>query len=248
MKLENKISIITGGAAGIGKKIAECFLAEGSIVYMIDIDSGTGQRTLSGLETIYGKGRVFFEKASVTDEKSIEEKFGEIAGKNSGIDILVNNAGITADNLILRMSIEDWKKVIDINLTGAFICSKHALRHMVKKRSGRIINISSIVGVRGNAGQCNYSASKAGLIGLTKSLAREVASRNINVNAIAPGYIDTEMTRKLDEKIKENLVSAIPSARLGSTEDVAKAAVFLAGPDSAYITGTVLSLDGGMGI
>jgi len=178
----------------------------------------------------------------------VEEKIQEIINEREAVDILVNNAGITADNLILRMSLDDWKKVIDINLTGAFICSKYAVKHMVKRRSGRIINISSIVGVRGNAGQCNYSASKAGLIGLTKSLAREVASRNINVNAIAPGYIETEMTQKLGDKIKESLIGAIPSGKLGKPEDVAKAAVFLAGPDSEYITGTVISIDGGMGI
>jgi 3-oxoacyl-[acyl-carrier protein] reductase len=146
------------------------------------------------------------------------------------------------------MSLEDWKKVIDINLTGSFICSKSVVRHMIKKRSGKIINISSIVGIRGNAGQCNYSASKAGLIGLTKSLAREVASRNVMVNAIAPGYIETEMTQKIDEKIKEKLLTSIPTGKLGSPEDVAMTALFLASKDSDYMTGAVLSLDGGMGI
>jgi len=248
MKLENKISIVTGGAAGIGKKITEFFLAEGSYVYIFDVNSPAGNETVAEFEKIYGKNKVFFKNVSVTDELSVEEKIQEVINEREAVDILVNNAGITADNLILRMSLDDWKKVIDINLTGAFICSKHAVKHMVKRRSGRIINISSIVGVRGNAGQCNYSASKAGLIGLTKSLAREVASRNINVNAIAPGYIETEMTQKLGDKIKESLIGAIPSGKLGKPEDVAKTAVFLAGPDSEYITGTVISLDGGMGI
>lgn len=248
MKLDNKISIVTGGAAGIGKKITEFFLAEGSYVYIFDVNSPAGNEAVEEFGKIYGKNKIFFKNVSVTDELSVEEKIQEVINEREAVDILVNNAGITADNLILRMSLDDWKKVIDINLTGAFICSKYAVKHMVKRRSGRIINISSIVGVRGNAGQCNYSASKAGLIGLTKSLAREVASRNINVNAIAPGYIETEMTQKLGDKIKESLIGAIPSGKLGKPEDVAKAAVFLAGPDSEYITGTVINLDGGMGI
>ena len=146
------------------------------------------------------------------------------------------------------MSLEDWKRVIDINLTGAFICSKYAVKHMVKKRSGKIVNISSIVGVHGNAGQANYSSSKAGLIGLTKSLAKELAGRNILVNAIAPGYIETDMTRKLNDKVKEKLLELIPIRRLGTINDVAKTVLFLASEDSDYITGSVISLDGGMGI
>jgi 3-oxoacyl-[acyl-carrier protein] reductase len=248
MKLKDKISIVTGGASGIGKKITEYFLKEGSTVYIFDINPEIAITTVSEFEKIYGKGKVFFKNVSVTDEPGIEEKIQEIINTEEKIDILVNNAGITADNLILRMSTQDWKRVIEINLTGAFICSKHTVKHMIKKRSGRIINISSIVGVRGNAGQCNYSASKAGLIGFTKSLAKEVASRNINVNAIAPGYIETEMTQKLGDKIKESLIGTIPSGKLGCPEDVAKSVVFLAGTDSDYITGIVLSLDGGMGI
>ncbi|MBM3708193.1 MAG: 3-oxoacyl-[acyl-carrier-protein] reductase [Actinobacteria bacterium] len=248
MKLENKIGIITGGASGIGKKITEYFLNEGAVVYIFDINEEAGLNTADEFKKIYGKNSIFFKKVSVNDEISVEKAVEEIAEKHGGIDILVNNAGITLDNLILRMSLDDWKKVIDINLTGAFICSKHAVRYMIKKRSGRVINISSIVGVRGNAGQCNYSASKAGLIGLTKSLAREVAARNINVNAIAPGYIETEMTEKLDERIKEKLIDTIPTGKLGMPEDVARTAVFLAGSDSDYITGAVINLDGGMGI
>jgi 3-oxoacyl-[acyl-carrier protein] reductase len=148
----------------------------------------------------------------------------------------------------MRMSLEDWKRVIEVNLTGAFICSKFVVKHMIKKRSGKIINISSIVGIHGNAGQCNYSASKAGLIGLTKSLAKEVASRNIMVNAVAPGYIETEMTEKLDEKIKEKLINTIPSGKMGSVSDIAKVVLFLASKESDYITGAVINIDGGMGI
>ena len=194
------------------------------------------------------KKKSFYKNVNVTDESQVEKTLDEIAAKHQSIDVLINNAGITRDNLIMRMSLDDWKKVIDINLTGSFICSKSAIRHMIKKRNGKIINISSIVGIRGNAGQCNYSASKAGLIGLTKSLAREVASRNVMVNAIAPGYIETEMTQKLDEKIKEKLLTSIPTGKLGSPEDVAMTALFLASKDSDYMTGAVLSLDGGMGI
>jgi 3-oxoacyl-[acyl-carrier protein] reductase len=247
-RLINKICIVTGGAAGIGKKICECFLEAGASVYIFDVGKEAGEKTLDELRSAYGKDKVFFEMVSVTDELQIEKTLNRIVEDNGQIDILVNNAGITLDNLILRMSLEDFRKVIDINLTGAFICSKYTVRHMVKNRSGKIINISSIVGVRGNAGQCNYSASKAGLIGLTKSLAKEVAGRNICVNAVAPGYIETEMTAKLDDKIKEKLINTIPTGKLGTPADVAKAVLFLASSDSDYVTGAVLNLDGGMGI
>jgi 3-oxoacyl-[acyl-carrier protein] reductase len=248
MKLKDKICIVTGGAAGIGKKISESFLNEGAIVCIFDVNEENGRGTLEELSAGSGRGKIFFFKVNVADEIQVEKTIEEIILKFKSIDILVNNAGITSDNLILRMNIEDFNKVISINLTGAFLCSKHVVRHMVKNKSGRIINISSIVGVRGNAGQCNYSASKAGLIGLTKSLAKEVASRNINVNAVAPGYIETEMTGKLPDAIKEKLTGTIPAGRLGSPEDVSKAVTFLAGPDSDYITGIVLGVDGGMGI
>ena len=244
----NKICVVTGGAAGIGKKICEYFLEEGASVYIFDVGKEAAGKTLDELRSVYGKDKVFFEMVSVTDELQVEKTLNRIVEDKGQIDILVNNAGITLDNLILRMSLEDFRKVIDINLTGAFICSKYAVRHMVKNRSGKIINISSIVGIRGNAGQCNYSASKAGLIGLTKSLAKEVAGRNICVNAVAPGYIETEMTAKLDAKIKEKLISTIPTGKLGTSVDVAKAVLFLASSDSDYMTGAVLNLDGGMGI
>ena len=247
-KLEGKICIVTGGAAGIGKKISNAILDNGATVCIFDVNEESGLKAINELKALNKGKKAEFFKVDVADENQAASAIDSIAEKYGSIDVLVNNAGITLDNLIMRMSIEDWKKVIDINLTGAFICSKHTLKHMIKKRSGRIINISSIVGVKGNAGQCNYSASKAGLIGLTKSLAREVASRNINVNAIAPGYIETEMTAKLDEKVKEKLLASIPSGKLGTPEDVASAVLYLAGPDSEYITGTVLSIDGGMGI
>ena len=247
MRLKDKVAIITGGARGIGKKISQTFLKEGASVYIFDVNQEEGARTVGELQPAYD-GKVIFFKVDITDEKSVEQSIEKIIEAEGRIDILVNNAGITRDNLILRMSLEDWKKVIDINLTGAFICSKHTVKYMVKNRSGKIINISSIVGVHGNAGQSNYSSSKAGIIGLTKTLARELAGRNILVNAIAPGYIETEMTEKLSDKIKEKLMEQIPTGRLGSVDDVAKTALFLASDDSNYITGTVINLDGGMGI
>ncbi len=247
MRLKDRVAIITGGARGIGKKISQTFLEEGASVYIFDVNQEEGARTVGELRPAYG-GKVIFFKVDITDEKNVEQSVKKIIDAEGRIDILVNNAGITRDNLILRMSLEDWKKVIDINLTGAFICSKHTVKYMVKNRSGKIINISSIVGVHGNAGQSNYSSSKAGIIGLTKTLARELAGRNILVNAIAPGYIETEMTKKLSDKIKEKLMEQIPTGRLGSVDDVAKTALFLASDDSNYITGTVINLDGGMGI
>jgi len=247
MRLKDKVAIITGGARGIGKKISQTFLKEGASVYIFDVNQEEGARTAGELQPAYDD-KVNFFKVDITDEKSVEQSIEKIIEAEGRIDILVNNAGITRDNLILRMSLEDWKKVIDINLTGAFICSKHTVRYMVKNRSGKIINISSIVGIHGNAGQSNYSSSKAGIIGLTKTLARELAGRNILVNAIAPGYIETEMTEKLSDRIKEKLMEQIPTGRLGSVDDVAKTALFLASNDSNYITGTVINLDGGMGI
>ncbi len=248
MRLNDKVAIVTGGARGIGKKICGTFLAEGASVYIFDVNPEEGTRTIGEFRSAYKNGRVFFFEVDITDEKSVEQVIEKIIEAEGKIDILVNNAGITRDNLILRMSLEDWKKVIDINLTGAFICSRHVVKFMIKNRSGKIINISSIVGVHGNAGQSNYSSSKAGIIGLTKTLAKELASRNILVNAIAPGYIETEMTEKLSDSIKQKLIEQIPTGRLGSVDDVAKTALFLASDDSNYITGIVINLDGGMGI
>ncbi len=248
MRLKDRVAIVTGGARGIGKKICQAFLEEGASVYIFDVNQEEGERTISEFQSAYEDSRVNFFKVDITDEKSVEQAIERVIGAEGKIDILVNNAGVTRDNLILRMSLEDWKKVIDINLTGAFICSKYTARYMIKNRSGKIINISSIVGVHGNAGQSNYSSSKAGIIGLTKTLAKELAGRNILVNAIAPGYIKTEMTDKLSDRIKEKLMEQIPTGRLGSVDDVAKTALFLASDDSNYITGTVINLDGGMGI
>lgn len=248
MRLKDRVAVVTGGARGIGKKICETFLMEGASVYIFDINDEEGKKTADELKQTGGKSKIGFFKVDITNETSVEQAIEKIIETEGKIDILVNNAGITRDNLIIRMSLEDWKKVIDINLTGAFICSRYTVRYMIKNRSGKIINISSIVGVHGNAGQSNYSSSKAGIIGLTKTLARELAGRDILVNAIAPGYIQTEMTEKLSDKIKEKLMEQIPTGRLGSVDDVAKTALFLASDDSNYITGTVINLDGGMGI
>jgi len=248
VKLKDKVAVVTGGARGIGREISGTFLKEGAVVYIFDVDRGQGDKTVREFKSVYGKNKINFLEVDITNEENVESSIEKIIGIEEGIDILVNNAGITRDNLILRMSLEDWQKVIDINLTGAFICSKYIVKNMVKKRSGKIINISSIVGVHGNAGQSNYSSSKAGIIGLTKTLARELAGRNILVNTIAPGYIETEMTERLSDKVKEKLMEQIPIRRLGSVKDVAKTVLFLASDDSNYITGTVISLDGGMGI
>lgn len=248
MRLKDKIAIVTGGARGIGKTICTEFLNEGGKVVIFDVNEDTGKKTVAEFNKEYGSGNAAFYMVDITSEENVEETINTVVQEYGGVDILVNNAGITLDNLILRMKVKDWKKVIDINLTGAFICSKFAVKHMVKARSGKIINISSIVGVHGNAGQVNYSASKAGLIGLTKTLARELAGRNILVNAVAPGYIETDMTGKLSDKVREVLLGQIPIGKLGSVGDVAKAVLFLASEDSDYITGTVLGVDGGMGI
>jgi 3-oxoacyl-[acyl-carrier protein] reductase len=248
MRLEGKMALVTGGARGIGRTICKRFLDEGASIAILDINSEEGISTAEAFNKEFGEEKASFYKVDITDEKDVEDTVNSIISRREKIDILVNNAGITMDNLVLRMSIRDWKKVIDINLTGAFICSKSVIKHMVKARSGNIINVSSIVGVHGNAGQANYSASKAGLIGLTRTLARELASRNIRVNAVAPGYIETEMTGKLPDKIKEKLLDRIPAGKLGSVGDVADSVLFLASSQSSYITGIVLGVDGGMGI
>jgi 3-oxoacyl-[acyl-carrier protein] reductase len=248
MKLKDRVAIVTGGARGIGKRICNEFLGEGGSVVIFDVNSDAGENTAEEFKSSYGSGRAAFYRVDITSSVEVKETVERVHGEYGRIDILVNNAGITIDNLILRMKIEDWKKVIDINLTGAFICSKFVVEKMIRARTGNIINISSIVGIHGNAGQANYSASKAGLIGLTKTLARELAGRNIRVNAVAPGYIKTDMTAKLPDKARDMLLDKIPSGRLGSVDDIAKAVLFLASSDSDYITGTVLGVDGGMGI
>ena len=243
MSFEGKVVVVTGAAQGIGKQIALDFAKEKAKVVLFDLN----QEAL--IET-QGEISAYCESAyyvvDVTDSKQIEDTFNKIIDKFSKIDILINNAGITKDNLTLRLSENDWDKVLTVNLKGAFLSSKACAKYMVKQRKGKIINISSIIGIIGNAGQANYSASKAGLIGLTKSLAKELGSRNISVNAVAPGYIQTKMTHVLPEKVKEEMLKRIPLNRFGTPSDVANAVLFLAADDSDYITGQVLVIDGGM--
>lgn len=248
MRLQDKVCLISGGSRGIGRSIAECFLKEGATVNILDINEEEGLKSAEEMKEIFPERQIFFYKTDITKEEEITDALDKIIESCSRVDVLVNNAGITMDNLMLRMDLKSWQAVLDVNLTGAFLLSKYVARWMMKKKQGTIINISSIVGLHGNAGQCNYSASKAGIIGLTKSMAKELASRNINVNAIAPGYIETEMTANLSDDIKNQLLISIPCAKLGKPKDVAQAALFLATEDSSYITGTVLSVDGGMGI
>jgi len=247
MLLEGKKALVTGGARGIGKEIVLAFLNEGATVYFIDLNPSEFMDEYE--RTAKERGvKVFFKQGNVADEDDITGIVEDIIKESGEIDILVNNAGITRDGLIFRMSGKDWNDVLSINLSSAFYISKVVSRQMVKKRSGSIINVSSIVGVIGNAGQCNYSASKAGLIGLTKSLAREVGSRGIRVNAVAPGFIKTKMTEKLSDQQKESLKAQIPMGRLGEPKEVASVVLFLASEMSSYVTGQVLQITGGMGM
>jgi 3-oxoacyl-[acyl-carrier protein] reductase len=244
--LEGRVALITGGARGIGKAIALRLAGDGARVGIVDLmDSGAD--TAREIEQASGRPAAF-HKADISREDEAKAAVAAVEAALGPVDILVNNAGITRDNLALVMTEADWDAVLSVNLKGAFLMSKAVLRGMIKRRRGSIIGISSVVGRRGNAGQVNYSAAKAGMIGLTKSLAREVASRNVRVNAIAPGYIETEMTAALPEQSRKALMDQIPLGRIGGPEVVAAAVAFLAGDDSAYITGVVLPVDGGLGI
>ena len=243
-KLEGRIALITGGAQGIGRSIAERFIAEGASIALCDINIDGSHASAVELSQSGASANAY--AMNVADEKSVTDSVKSIMNDFGKIDILVNNAGITRDNLMLRMKKEDWDAVIAVNLTGAFIVSRAVIRGMMKARCGHIINIASAVGIVGNAGQANYSASKAGIIGLTKTMAKEFASRGITVNAIAPGYIQTEMTEHLSEEAKRAFLSVIPLNRPGTPEDVARTAVFLASDDASYITGQVICVDGGM--
>jgi 3-oxoacyl-[acyl-carrier protein] reductase len=244
MILKGKVAIVTGGARGIGKSIVTEMAREGCDLVVSDIDLDGAAAAAKEVEAIGRKAIPL--KSDVSSSEDVENMVKSAVAAFGKIDILVNNAGITRDALLIRMSESDWDRVLDINLKGAFLCTKSVLRLMMKQRSGKIINMASVVGVSGNAGQANYSASKAGLIGFTKSIAKEAASRNIQVNAIAPGFIETEMTGRLPDEVKTWFIENSPIKRPGKPEEVARVAVFLASSDSDYITGQVIHIDGGM--
>ena len=245
MQLTGKTAIVTGGARGIGRSIAMTLAAAGANIVINYTSSSKAAEEVVEEAKKLGVSALAL-KADVSKNDEIEYLVKEVLNQFGSIDILVNNAGITRDNLLIRMSEEDFQAVIDINLKGAFICTKHVSKVMMKQRKGKIINIASVVGVMGNAGQSNYAASKAGLIGFTKSIAKELAKRNINVNAVAPGYIETDMTASLPEKVREEFMINIPMARGGVPQDVANVVLFLSSKYSDYITGQVIHIDGGM--
>ncbi|MBQ2938657.1 MAG: 3-oxoacyl-[Clostridia bacterium] len=242
---ENKVALITGGARGIGKAIAIKFAKEG---YNLVINYVSDKTDVKRLEEEFRQYNidVLLVKTDVSNFDDCEKMVKDAIEKFGHIDVLVNNAGITKDNLILRMSVEDFERVIDINLKGTFNVTKNVVPYMMKKRAGRIINLASVVGVSGNAGQCNYAASKAGIIGFTKSIAKELASRNILANCVAPGFIDTDMTSVLNDSVKESIGTQIPLKRMGTAEEVANIVHFLGGEENTYITGQVINIDGGM--
>jgi 3-oxoacyl-[acyl-carrier protein] reductase len=244
LELSGKVALVTGGAQGIGKAIALVLAKNGADVAISDINLEKAQETADEIQEM-GKRSIAL-KADVANFKEVEQMVETIVGQLGRIDILVNNAGITRDRLILRMTEEDWDAVLDVNLKGTFNCTKAAIRYMSKQKSGKIVSIASVTGEMGNPGQANYGASKAGVIGFTKTIAREFAARGINVNAVAPGYIQTPMTDAIPEKAKEALKQLIPMERLGQPEDVAKAVLFLVSENSSYITGQVLNVNGGI--
>ena len=245
MLLDGKIALVTGGSRGIGRAIAIELAKEGASVainYAGNVKAAEEVKSI--IESMGGKAIII--QADVSDEKAAGEMVEKVVAEFDKIDILVNNAGITRDNLFIRMKSEDWNAVINTNLNSMFNCAKVASKYMMKKRTGKIINMTSVSGIMGNIGQTNYSAAKAGVIGFTKSLARELASRGITVNAVAPGFIETDMTAVMPEKVKEQVVTSIPLGKMGKPEDIANAVLFLASDKASYITGQVVKVDGGM--
>ena len=241
----DKVALVTGGSGGIGSAIAIKLSEKGfnvAITYLSN--EKAAKEVIEEIEKNNVKGLAI--KADVSKEKDVEEIIGIINNEFKTIDVLVNNAGITRDNLLLRMKSEDWNQVIDTNLKSVYLCTKAVTRNMMKKKYGKIINITSVVGISGNAGQSNYSASKAGVIGFTKSVAKELGSRGINVNAVAPGFIDTDMTSVLSEDIKDEMLKSIPLNRVGKPQDVANLVAYLCSDEADYITGQVIHVDGGM--
>ena len=242
---EKKVVVVTGASRGIGKEIALKYAENG---YNVAINYVSDKTNVEELEKEFKEkgAEALIVKADVSKSEQVQEFIKAVIEKYGKIDVLVNNAGITRDMLLMRMKEEDFDKVIEINLKGTFLVTKEVVPYMMKKRDGKIISLSSVVGVTGNAGQCNYSASKAGIIGFTKSIAKELASRNIRANAVAPGFIDTDMTNVLSDEVKENINKQIPMRRMGTAREIANVVYFLGSEESSYITGQVINIDGGM--
>ena len=247
MKLEGRIALVTGSSRGIGEVVAARLAREGA---KVAVNYHTGAKAASSVvdSIVASGGDAFAVGADVSQEDQVKSMVKEIVQRWGKLDILVNNAGITRDKLLLRMGTQEWDDVINVNLRGAYLCTRLVLIHMVRQRYGRIVNVSSVVGLSGNPGQTNYAASKAGLIGFTKATAREVASRNITVNAVAPGYITTAMVNQLPEDVQKAILARIPMARFGTREDVAEAVAFLCSDATGYITGQVIGIDGGLAV
>ncbi len=245
LPMKGQTAIITGSARGIGRTTAEEFAKRGVKVVIVDIDEKVAKQAAEEINSQFGV-ETLGVKANVSNPEDVKLLFEEVVKNFEKVEILVNNAGITRDNLLIRMKDEEWDSVLNVNLKGAFLCSREAVKIMSKIKYGRIINIASVVAFIGNPGQVNYSASKAGLVAMTKTIAKEYASRGITVNAVAPGFIQTAMTEKLPEKVKDEMLRMIPLARFGTTQDVANAIIFLASPESGYITGQVIHVNGGM--
>jgi len=245
MDLSNKVAIVTGSGRGIGRAIALKLAESGATIVITDIgDAATVKSVAEEVRAMSRESLTVLADISLSSD--VDRMVAETVAAYGKVDILVNNAGITRDQLVLRMSDEDWDKVLNVNLKSVFLCTRAVLRHMIKQRWGRIVNIASIVGITGNAGQANYASAKAGIIGFTRTIAKEVASRSITANAIAPGFIDTQMTQQLEEKQRQELEKRIPLGYLGTPRDVAEAVAFLATEEARYITGQVLNVDGGM--
>jgi 3-oxoacyl-[acyl-carrier protein] reductase len=244
MRFEGQVVVVTGASRGIGKEIASQFAAEGAVVACVATTEAGAAGTVANIEGAGGQARAF--GADVSDVAAVDALFNTIAAEMGAPSVLVNNAGITRDQLLMRMKDDDWDRVLDVNLKGAFLCIRAVTRAMMKARYGRIINISSVVGLHGAAGQSNYAAAKAGLIGLTMSVAKEVGSRGITCNAVAPGFIETDMTTDLPAEFREHVAKTAPAGRLGTAEDLAPAVLFMASRQAAYITGQTLTVDGGL--